>query len=87
MSCQFDGKDKITFSTGTEIYAHNGIVGIDDALVITHGYDGNINLWPDVDYTHYYIRPFSLPVECIELADMMIARWTAYRKRAEDALK
>lgn len=85
MTCQLDGKNKVHFSTGVEIYTHNGIVGIDEALGVTHGYDGSINLWPDEDYVDG--RAFSSPVECIELADMMIARWMAYRKRAEDALK
>ena len=71
--------DTIKLSTGKEVYAFCGIVGIsltDKENQLTYGFDGKIHVVgvkPEPD-------PDDLTnQEAIELAELMIARWTEYR--------
>ena len=64
------GWDQIKFSTGTVIDANCRIVGIDDELGTFEGCDGPLEC----------LRTLT-PAERRELADMMIARWQAYRQK------
>lgn len=57
----------LVFSTGRRETANLGIVGLGPDLTISEGYDGGFN---ERDWT---------PDERRELADYMIAQWTAYR--------
>lgn len=61
--------DTITFeTTGKEIYANCGIVGISPSGSLSEGYDGGV----DVE---------SLTIEeKIELADYMISLWTKFKQ-------
>lgn len=69
--------DRITLSTGTEVDANRGIVGIDAALDTYGGYDERI----EYEVTEPGGRADLTPAERVELADLMIARWQAYRAR------
>jgi len=62
-----DKTDHLVFENGKEIYAHNGIIGIDEELTISEGYDGGIE---EMDLTGN---------EKVELADYAIALWEKYR--------
>ena len=66
-----DAGDHITLPSGRKFYANNLIVGIDDQGRISEGYDGGVS---DDEFT---------AAERIELADLMIERWTEYKRRAE----
>jgi len=70
--------DKIIFANGKELYAMTGVIGIDNALEITYGYDGGIYKhgdYPDVDDPECMTEE-----ERIELADHMIATWERFKK-------
>ena len=73
--------DKIRLSTGKEIYAFSGIVGIrpnGESSEITYGYDGPIRVeGQDVieDGDEHLTKQ-----EAAELAELMIRRWTEYRE-------
>lgn len=59
----------ITLSTGRVLTPYGGIVGIDPGLTTYYGYDGELFEY-EKDPTHQ---------ERIELADLMIARWQAFK--------
>lgn len=68
--------DKVTFSSGLELYANLGIIGISPGLELSHGYDGpfqklNADFDP-IDFT---------PEEKEELAGHMIQRWTQWSRK------
>lgn len=67
------GEEYITLSSGRKIEANLRIIGIDDKGVVSEGYDGGVN---DGEFT---------AAERIELADLMIARWADYKRRAEES--
>lgn len=64
-----DDDEIITFSTGLSVKAFHGIVGIAPDLETYYGYDGGLF---EYDYT-------PTKQERIELADLMIARWQAFK--------
>lgn len=68
--------DTIRLPSGRTFYANRGIVGINaDCDEISEGYDGEVVVDErDAD-------PWTA-LEKIELADMMIARWTKFRDAA-----
>lgn len=68
--------DKVTFSSGREWYANGGTIGLkrweaefdgDIGFAVSEGWDGGL---PAEDLT---------PPERAELADFMIAEWTAFK--------
>ncbi|MGA2412382.1 MAG: hypothetical protein ABSG46_18605 [Candidatus Binataceae bacterium] len=68
--CRADGYihgDTIRLSTGTEIYANRGFVGISENMELSEGYDGCI------DADHLTLE------ERHELADYMISLWQRWR--------
>jgi hypothetical protein len=73
--------DELVFSSGRAIYAFSGQIGLSlegDDLELTYGYDGSIST-PIADGWQSVHTP--TPAECVELADAMLARWTAFRAR------
>jgi len=74
-------KDRCIFSTGTELQANCGVIGIGPDLEITEGWDGGFyNPSVYFDEEDYPLTP----VERIELAEFMIAKWKKFKKEAED---
>lgn len=68
--------DCIKLKSGREIYANNGIVGIDAGLELYEGYDGGIDL-DDCP------SPLSHE-EKLEFADIMIDRWMRFKAALEE---
>jgi hypothetical protein len=68
--------DTITLSTGREVYANRGIIGLSDDLRPSYGYDGGIEAWGRT----YMDEPPWSKAERQELADYMIALWTQFRE-------
>lgn len=68
---EFAFNDHVSLPSGRKFYANCLIVGIDDEGGVFEGYDGGVS---DDKFT---------PAERIDLADMMIARWTDYKRAAE----
>jgi hypothetical protein len=56
------------FSTGTRLYANNGIIGISPSLELSEGYDGEID------------TSKLLPEDIHELAIYMIQKWEDVKK-------
>lgn len=67
-------RDRIKFSSGREIYANCGIIGIDAGLSISEGYDGGI-AWPSHDWGEPLTKD-----DMRELADMLIDRWQRFKE-------
>lgn len=67
--------NEIVLKTGRRFYANRLIVGIDDKLEISEGYDGGI-------YTSDFCDPENnwSKEDRIALADMMIDRWKRFKK-------
>ena len=64
--------DKVIFeTTGREIKAHQGVIGLTQNLDVCSGEYKGFTLWLNNK-------------ECVELTDFMIARWQEFRKRAEE---
>ena len=79
-----DERDTIKFqTTGKEIYANLGIVGISPDLEIHYGYDGDIMY--DFGPNDYVKENGLSHVEAIELGIMMVERWTQFILRAAEA--
>lgn len=77
-------------SSGREINANCGIIGIDADLVPYEGYDGILpgvarRDWMDDD--EWAAEDKLSPAEQIELADEMLRRWSRFRERAERQAK
>jgi hypothetical protein len=68
-------KGKLVMADGTEYYANGGIVGLNDDLEISEGYDGGFYCYrEDSD-------DGALPLaHRLELADYMIALWIKYKE-------
>ena len=66
--------NKLIFSTGKEIDPYQGIIGINEELDITEGYDGYIKdtQCPEMDELTNN--------ELIELADYVIKLWQKFKK-------
>jgi hypothetical protein len=75
----------ITFSTGKEVYGNAGIVGLcltETGLTsrLHYGYDGDIGTVDDPGFDPEYSDQALTRDEQKELADHMIAAWTAFRE-------
>jgi len=70
-------RDELRLSTGRVVEAHCGIVGLGPDLDVTHGYDGNIAGPDDGDWSEKAMAP----ADAVALADLMLARWAAYRAK------
>ena len=70
-------KSEITFSTGKNVSAYRGIIGLAPDGDVTEGYDGE--LFPNFDD-----EPSLTPAECVELGDYMVKKWSEFRKRYQD---
>lgn len=64
-------RDTYRFSTGREVRAHRGIIGLSPQLDVYGGYDGTI--------AHYGQE--LTPVERRELADYMRALWQSFAEK------
>ena len=65
-------KDGYTLSTGRHFYANNGILGMDESLFVSQGYDGGVG------QDEWNARgPFTL-VEREEIAKFMVELWTSW---------
>ena len=78
--------DKVIFeTTGREIYAYQGVIGLNQYFQIISGYeerfDGFDEYWEE--YLKAYDKSYFTKQENIELAEFMIARWQEFRKRVE----
>lgn len=75
--------DNLKLKTGREVYANRGLIGINAELEVAEGYDGvpdGANFpqeWDDEDYQYWSVE------ERVELADIMIARWQAFKGKAQ----
>ena len=67
----------IVFSTGKRLDPNRGIVGIDHEGSTHEGYDGGIPIPEDAVWSDSALTP----AECVELADVMLARWAAFRAK------
>lgn len=85
---KYDGKDGYTFDSGRAAYANCGIIGIQPSLDISDGYDGGFDTKPSHNEYIYgeEATPFT-PAERAELADYMIALWTAFKTAGEGGEK
>lgn len=74
-------EDKITLSSGKELYANRNLVSCvktEKGWELAEGYDGEIFLDGDLDVDCSPIPSFTKQ-ELINLAEQMIARWSAFR--------
>lgn len=76
MAITYDEKaDELVFSSGHRYYISRNVIGIDSKNDLYHGYDGFIS-WPQQDWE----RPRLSREDMLELTDMMIARWRAFKE-------
>lgn len=71
--------DKVIFSTGKELYANAGILGINSSLEVSEGSDGDFftgMVIPGID------EGTLNKAEQIELSDFMIGLWNQFKQRA-----
>jgi hypothetical protein len=63
-------------TTGRRFYCFMGLIGLNDEMLITEGFDDKVRLegQPGED------RPHFTPQERTEIADYMIALWNNYKK-------
>lgn len=79
----------IVLSTGKEVYAFGGIVGIrlngpiTSSTEIYYGHDGRIMTVINEDYEESFDTNGLTKEECIELSNTMIEAWTRYRDSVE----
>lgn len=74
MTIRFDeNTDELVFPSGAREYAFSNTLGIDEKGRLSYGYDGNFDTYA------------LSPADKVELADMMIQRWTEYRARLSRA--
>ncbi len=72
--------DQVKLSTGRAFYAHEGIIGLSPDGWVYEGYDGVV-LNPERYVNEAEGFPADLTdAECCELADMMILRWTEFKR-------
>jgi hypothetical protein len=68
----------IKLSTGKEVYANRGILGINpECDEVTEGYDGGVCTVDDLPRFHITNE------EKIELADIAIERWMKFKERVK----
>ena len=75
--------DYITLSTGRKFYGNGGIIGIDAKGEVFSGYDDSSVDKDFLKENDWIPTPWPL-ADRIALADLMIARWTTYRKKTEE---
>lgn len=75
----------ITLSTGKVVDAAFGIIGINEQGEVFEGYDGHIFSPTDAEFLD--VDPLLSTVERIELAEVMIARWSKFKADAESEQK
>lgn len=73
----YDPQDTLKLSTGHELYANEGIFGLSPDLELSEGYDGSIQICDDGPEPLRFNEVG--PAECVALANVMIARWQAFR--------
>lgn len=66
-----NGIEIAVFESGKEAYTNCGIIGIDEELEVSEGYDGAFEDWNSNE-------PFTA-AERAELADYMIALWSRFK--------
>ena len=66
--------DEIVLLSGTKIYASNGLISINEDLEIRQGYDGIL-----ADHEYVAVEHWTV-ADRLDLAKMMIDRWTRYAK-------
>ncbi len=79
--------DYLVLSTGKRVYVSDGHIGLslcanDDAEKIVYGFDGEIVAFNERNGFEYNKNALTVG-ECREVADHMIAAWTAYRDALE----
>jgi len=67
-------EDTVTFSTGKQAYANNGIIGLSPSGQVMDGSDGAFQLTGELDFRNGLTES-----EKVELADYMIESWTRYK--------
>ena len=80
--------EKITFSSGRSQYTFGDDFGIDSDLeTVTYGSDGSLDWWwkPEDSWLppDMVEERALLPEDMIELADVMIARWQAFKAKLQ----
>jgi hypothetical protein len=79
--------DEIEFSTGNRAYVHDASIGLSlDGERVVYGQDGELMWTTDDEPIPYNPSPLT-PVEMIELADEMIAKWQRFRDARKAELK
>jgi hypothetical protein len=73
---------RYVMSTGREIYANQGIIGLSPDLHLSGGYDQGIE-WPSGDWLEPEDRLTA--EDMLELADEMISRWQRFRDSIDTA--
>lgn len=74
-------KDTYQFKSGKKIYANRGIIGIDEDLKLSEGYDGGFATWPIPEWWEPNEKAECLQAEDLkEIADLMIERWKKFKK-------
>jgi len=78
-------------STGREVYAHRGLIGISvsdrdsdedsHGFEISEGYDGHLDVNGHYDYVSNGVVEAWTEAEKLELADFMIQQWQAFREK------
>lgn len=74
-------EDRITFRSGRYIEPNNGIVGLSPGLELYDGYDETLKASDPAEHDDPFPQELS-PAEEVELADIMIARWSQVRAAA-----
>ena len=78
-----DEPEHIQLSTGRRLEPNFGIIGISHIGEIGEGKDGELrDSRQQGDGNFDYVEDFTA-AERMELADIMLARWLAYKRRAE----
>lgn len=72
--------DYVKLKSGRKIYANGNFISINDKLEIAEGWDGGLPLAPFEDDYDYDEDHFTKE-EAIELAELMIERWTKYKNK------
>ena len=77
--------DYVTLPSGRKVSANDGIIGISPTLGISEGYDGRIPHKTGETYAdENCLREDALTfAECVELADIAILSWQAFRAKMQ----
>jgi hypothetical protein len=72
--------ETFTFSSGKEIAANKGIVGINPDLEIYDGYDGQIEVFA-YSFEKDSMEPTLTPEEALELSRFMVELWQGFAQK------